>query len=59
MKKIGKFFIGVKKELAKVRWPNKKEMLTYSIATISIVAIFALFFTATDLIVAGITKLVG
>ena len=44
MKKIAKFFVGVKKEMAKVRWPNKKEMITYSIATISFVLIFGIFY---------------
>lgn len=57
MKKLARFFIGVKKELGKVRWPNKKEMLTYSIATISFILIFGLFFGLTDLIFAGIRTL--
>ena len=59
MKKIAKFFISVKKELQKVRWPNKKEMLTYSIATISIMIIFGLFFAGIDLLSAGIKMLIG
>lgn len=59
MKKIAKFFINVKKELKKVRWPNKKEMITYSIATISIMIIFGLFFAAIDLASAGIKMLIG
>ena len=52
MKKIIGFLKDVKKEMKKVRWPNKKEMLTYSIATISFVLVFALFFTLTDIILA-------
>ena len=40
MKKIAKFFINVKKELQKVRWPNKKEMVKYSVAAISIMILF-------------------
>lgn len=59
MKKIAKFFVNIKKELQKVRWPNKKEMLTYSIATISIMIIFGLFFTGIDLLSAGIKMLIG
>lgn len=58
MKKLKKFFIGVKKELKKVRWPNRKEMIKYSLATISFILFFALFFVATDLIIAGIKVLV-
>ena len=59
MKKIAKFFNNVKKEMKKVRWPNKKEMITYSIATISIMIIFGLFFTGIDLLSAGIKMLIG
>ena len=33
MKKIARFLVGVKKEMKKVRWPNKKEMITYSALT--------------------------
>lgn len=57
MKKIAKFFINVKKELQKVRWPNKKEMIKYSVAAISIMILFGLFYTVIDLISAGIKTL--
>ena len=46
MKKIAMFLNGVKKEMKKVRWPNKKEMITYSLATLSFIVVFALFFAA-------------
>ena len=59
MKKIAKFFAGFKGELKKVRWPNKKEMLKYSIATISIMIMFGLFYTIIDLASAGIKMLIG
>jgi preprotein translocase subunit SecE len=58
MKKIAKFFIGVKKEMIKVRWPKKKEMVTYSIATIIFVIFFALFFSVLDVTIAGLKTLV-
>jgi len=48
------FFTGVKKEMKHVRWPLKKEMVKYSIATLSFIIFFALFFALTDLIIAGI-----
>ena len=35
---------GVKSEFKKVRWPNRKEMVKYSIATIIMVIVLALFF---------------
>ena len=34
MKKIKEFFHEVKKEISKVKWPTKKDMVKYSIATI-------------------------
>lgn len=54
MKKVIKFFENVNKELAKVRWSTKKEMVTYSIATIIFILIFAVFFSATDIILATV-----
>ena len=53
------FLTGVKKEMGKVRWPLKKEMIKYSIATLSFIIFFALFFTLGDLIIAGFKMLVG
>lgn len=44
MKKVKKFFSEVKKELTKVKWPDKKNMVKYSAATIVFVIFFALFF---------------
>ena len=53
------FLTGVKKEMGKVRWPLKKEMIKYSIATLSFIIFFGLFFTLGDLIIAGFKMLVG
>ena len=48
-----KHFLGeVRSEMAKVKWPSKKDMVKYSIATIIFVVFFALFFYAIDLIIA-------
>ncbi|MBE6149975.1 MAG: preprotein translocase subunit SecE [Firmicutes bacterium] len=60
-KKVKKesFFTGVKKEMGKVRWPLKKEMVKYSIATLSFIIFFALFFLLADYIIAGVKVLVG
>ena len=58
MRKVKQFFDEVKKELKKVRWPNRKEMLKYSVATISFVIFFALFFYLIDIAVAFIRTLV-
>jgi len=59
MKKLARFFISVKGELKKVRWPNKKEMITYSGATLVFILVFALFFSLTDFILANLKVLVG
>ena len=53
------FFKGVRKEMKNVRWPLKKEMVKYSIATLSFIVFFALFFAACDFIIAGIKMLVA
>lgn len=46
------FFKEVKNEVSKVKWPSKKDMLKYSIATIVFVIFFALFFYLIDFIIA-------
>ena len=51
-KKHFKFLREVKAEMAKVKWPSKKDMIKYSIATIIFVIFFALFFYAIDLVIA-------
>ena len=56
MKAIARFFVNVKKELKKVRWPKKKEMIEFSIATIVIVCFFMLYFTASDLVISLVKK---
>ena len=58
MKKIIKFFSEVKKELGNVKWPSKKDMVKYSIATIIFVIFFAVFFYLIDLGVALIKSMV-
>lgn len=58
MKKVKKFFSEVKKELMKVKWPSKKDMVKYSVSTILFVIFFAVFFYAIDLVMAFIKTLV-
>ena len=41
---------GVKSEFKKVRWPSKKEMIKYSIATIAFIIFFAVFFWIIEMI---------
>ena len=58
MGKMKKFFAGVKKEMGRVRWPKKKDMIKYSIAVLACAAILALFFVFSDLIIAGVRTFV-
>jgi len=46
--KIAKFFSGVKKEMGRVRWTNKKDLFKYSVATVVFVVFFGAFFYAID-----------
>lgn len=56
MKRLARFFANVKKEMKKVRWPGKKEMIKFSVATILIIVFFMLFFTVIDIVVSGLMK---
>lgn len=38
------YFGQVKKELKKVKWPSKKELIKYSITTLCFLLFFSLFF---------------
>lgn len=49
--KLKNWFKGVISEFKKVRWPNKKEMIKYSIATIVFIIFFALFFYLIEVII--------
>ena len=50
------WFHGVKSEFKKVRWPSKKEMIKYSVATIVFILFFALFFYLIELAIFYITR---
>lgn len=56
MKKLARFIVSVKKEMKKVRWPKKKEMIKFSVATISVLCFFMLFFSGIDGILGAIVK---
>lgn len=58
LKRISNWTKSVIKEVAKVKWPSKKEMTKYSIATIVFVIFFALFFYAIELLMALLKSLV-
>lgn len=58
MKKLARFLVSVKKEMTKVKWPDKKTIATYSVATLTCVLVFALFFASLDLILTGIKMII-
>lgn len=55
MKRIARFFVDVKKELKRVRWPKKKDMIVYSTATVASLLFFMVFFTIIDTVL-GLMK---
>lgn len=57
MKKIKNFFKEVKKEISKVKWPDRKNMIKYTIITVVFILFFALFFLSLDLIIAFVKSL--
>lgn len=58
MKKLSKFLNGVKKEMKSVIWSNKKELVKYSIATLTVIIVLMAFFSLTDLGLALVKTLV-
>lgn len=59
MKALARFFANVKKEMKKVRWLTKKEMVKYSVAVLTIMIFFGMFFVASDLIIGFVKVLVA
>ena len=51
-KGIFKYFHEVRAEISKVKWPSKKEMVKYSIATLVFILFFSAFFYIIDLVFA-------
>ena len=49
----------VKSELKKVKWPDKKHMIKYTISTLCFIILFALFFFGIESIFAFIKGLIG
>lgn len=45
---VAKYFKGVLKELKRIRWTDKKDLLKYSICTLLFVLFFGLYFYAID-----------
>lgn len=50
--KITGYFKGVKKEISRIRWTKGKELLKYSVAAVSIILFFCVYFYVIDMLVA-------
>ncbi len=57
MERIKEFFQGVRSEVKRVRWADRKRMARASFATISVIIFFALFFFGIDFIIAAIKEI--
>ncbi|WP_374719337.1 preprotein translocase subunit SecE [Parageobacillus toebii] len=55
MQRIMNFFKEVAREMKKVSWPSRKELVNYTAIVLATVAFFTLFFAIVDL---GISKLI-
>lgn len=47
-KRIQKYFKGVLKEINRIRWTNRKDLIKYSIAAIAFVIFFGIYFYGID-----------
>ncbi|WP_026074627.1 preprotein translocase subunit SecE [Brevibacillus massiliensis] len=57
-RRTGTFFGDVVSELKKVRWPNRKELATYTVVVLVTVALLAIFFFLIDLGLSAIIDLI-
>lgn len=57
--KLTKFMREVRSEMRKVSWPNRKELITYTIVVIITVVIVALFTSVVDVIITWVLNLLA
>ncbi|ASS89797.1 MAG: preprotein translocase subunit SecE [Bacillaceae bacterium] len=58
MQRLTGFFRDVVKEMKKVSWPKRKELVRYTITVITTVAFFAIFFAIVDLGISELLRLI-
>lgn len=58
MKKLARFLVNVKKEMKKVKWPDKKQMMENSVATLTCILVFGVFFAGLDLILSAVKMVI-
>lgn len=59
MKRLARFFVNVKQEMKKVKWPTKKELFSNTATTLVFMVIFAFFFSMTDTILAYLKTVIN
>ena len=52
-------FSAIIKEISKIRWPKKDDLLTNSVQVLLFVGFFALFFLVCQLVISFILKTIG
>jgi preprotein translocase subunit SecE len=57
-KSVGNFFRDSWTELKKVRWPNRKELVNYTLVVIATVVFISVFFAVVDLGISEILRMV-
>lgn len=50
-KSISKYFKGVKKETSRIRWTSSKDLVKYSVTTVTFMLFLGIYFYAIDLLV--------
>jgi preprotein translocase subunit SecE len=58
MQRITKFFSDVAREMKKVSWPKRKELVRYTITVLTTVAFMTVFFAIIDLGISSLIRLV-
>jgi preprotein translocase subunit SecE len=58
MQRMMKFFNDVAREMKKVSWPKRKELVRYTITVLTTVAFMTVFFAIVDLGISSLIRLV-
>lgn len=57
--KLTKYFRDVRLEMRKVSWPNRQELINYTIVVLVTMVIVAIFTGLVDLVMSGFMNLLG
>lgn len=57
--RLGKFLREVRNEMRKVVWPDRKELVTYTIVVVATVIVVAIFSGVVDVIISELLTLLG